>query len=282
MQIEPASVRYIKLGAGGGWLKECLTGSTLRFGFFTGREARFQICARHDWPGLMQNLLADGRSRGAATNIVNQTKAFFEDDGSMLWITFEGPQLYWAMLTEDGVERHESGEDVFRRVRGAWSGDSADGKRLTTARLTGGLAALAHFRGTSCSVESGKAEHVVRRINGTTTPEIDRARAALTAMHKAASELIRRLQPEDFELLVDLIFSRSGWRRESTRGGSQELIDIELMLPTTSERAFVQVKSETTPAEFRDYSAGLARHNQFARMFTCFTLGRLGSPMIRE
>jgi hypothetical protein len=160
---------------------------------------------------------------------------------------------------------------------GGWSGDSADGNRLTTARLTGGLAALAHFRGTSCSVESRKAEHVIRRINGTTTPEIDQARAALTAMTKAASELIRRLQPEDFEPLVDLIFSRSGWRRESTLGGSQELIDIELMLPTTSERAFVQVKSETTPAEFNDYLAGLARHDQFARMFYVFHSGSIGA-----
>ncbi len=57
----------------------------------------------------------------------------------------------------------------------------------------------------------------------------------------------------DFELLVELIFSQSGWRRTSETGGSQETVDIELELPSTGERAFVQVKSRTNQAQLQDY-----------------------------
>ncbi len=57
----------------------------------------------------------------------------------------------------------------------------------------------------------------------------------------------------DFELLVELVFSQSGWRRVSASGGTQKTIDIELVLPTTGETAFVQVKSRTNQAQFDDY-----------------------------
>jgi hypothetical protein len=142
------------------------------------------------------------------------------------------------------------------------------------ARLTGGLAALAHFRGTSCRVDDEKAGHLLRRINDTTIPEIERARAALRSVTDAASELTPKLQENDFELLVELIFSRSGWRRESLLGGTQELVDMELTLPTTGERAFVQVKSKTTPNEFSDICWDLLGKSSFRGCFMCSTLDR--------
>jgi hypothetical protein len=42
-------------------------------------------------------------------------------------------------------------------------------------------------------------------------------------------------------MLVDLVFANSGWRRIGRVGKTQKTVDIELMLPTTGERAFVQV-----------------------------------------
>ena len=57
------------------------------------------------------------------------------------------------------------------------------------------------------------AEYVVRRINGQETPEVERAAAAVTAMKASALEMMMLLVPYDFETLVDLVFTSSGWRR---------------------------------------------------------------------
>jgi len=35
-RIDPKQVRYIKLGGGGGWEKECVDTGIIRFGFGTG------------------------------------------------------------------------------------------------------------------------------------------------------------------------------------------------------------------------------------------------------
>jgi hypothetical protein len=44
--IRPAAVRYIKLGEGGSWEKECLDRGTVRFGFGSANAQRFPLCAR--------------------------------------------------------------------------------------------------------------------------------------------------------------------------------------------------------------------------------------------
>ena len=66
-------------------------------------------------------------------------------------------------------------------------------------------------------------------------------------------ETIRRKGSTDAPIVVELIFSQSGWRRTGETGGSQETVDIELELPSTGERAFVQVKSRTIQAQLQDY-----------------------------
>lgn len=82
----------------------------------------------------------------------------------------------------------------------------------------------------------------------------------------AIKDLMRLLQWRDFELLVELVFAQSGWRRVSASGGTQETIDIELVLPTTGEAAFVQVKSQTDQAQLDDYADRFGRRDD-AKMF---------------
>lgn len=86
--------------------------------------------------------------------------------------------------------------------------------------------------------------------------------------------MMRRLTPGDFELLVDLIFAASGWRRLGGVGGTAKLVDMELLLPTTGERAFVQVKSEAKQKEFNEeYAETFTQMSQFGRMFYAFHSG---------
>ena len=85
-KIKPDRVRYIKLGGKGSWENECREEGITRLGFNTAE--RFQTVITGRWSKLKTMNLKDGKGAGIATGIVNQCKAFFEDDGSTLWITF--------------------------------------------------------------------------------------------------------------------------------------------------------------------------------------------------
>ncbi len=41
---------------------------------------------------------AEGKVKGTATRFTNELRLFFEDVGSMLWITFVGERLFWGMV----------------------------------------------------------------------------------------------------------------------------------------------------------------------------------------
>src|ERR1700722_6496068 len=86
-------VRYIKLGLGGAWEKECLQEGIIRFGFESATAERFPLCIGRQWNKLVKSFVAEGKNKGTATSFANQTRLFFEDDGSTLWITFIGERL---------------------------------------------------------------------------------------------------------------------------------------------------------------------------------------------
>jgi hypothetical protein len=101
------------------------------------------------------------------------------------------------------------------------------------------------------------------------------AEEAERALMAAIIPLMRLLTWQDFELLVDLIFSTSGWRRVSQLGHTQKTIDLELVLPSTAERAFVQVKSKATRGALDDYVARLAEAEAYDRMFFVWHTGNI-------
>jgi hypothetical protein len=91
--IQPARVRYIKLGEAGRWENECIEKGIVRFGFGSASDERFPLCRAGRWDELTQSFIASGRTRGTATRFTNETRLFFEDEGSTLWITFVGERL---------------------------------------------------------------------------------------------------------------------------------------------------------------------------------------------
>jgi hypothetical protein len=269
--IRPTRVRYIKLGEGGTWEKECLDKGIIRYGFGSANAQRFPLCIARKWDALTKSFIAEGRSKGTATRFTNETRIFFEDDGSTLWITFVGEQLCWGLLTADPAERHPDGNGVSRAVAGGWRWKDLNGEQLTKDRLSGALTKLAAYRGTSCKVDV--ENYVVRRVNGKKTPQVERAVAAVEVMRKSVLELMQDLGPGDFETLVDLVFTSSGWRRLGAVGKVQKTLDLDLMLPSTGERAFVQVKSKTSSAQLATYVAQLDNRGPFDRMFYVFHSG---------
>ena len=269
--IRPRRVRYIKLGEGGGWEKECLNRGIIRFGFGSSNAERYPLCQAGRWEDLMKCFLMEGKTKGTATRFTNETRLFFEDDGSTLWITFIGESLFWGFLEASPPERHADGDGVWRVVENRWRDTDLTGEQLTKDRLSGALTQIAAYRGTSCKVKEEK--YVVRRINGQKTPEVERALDAVKAMKVSVLELMRLLAPRDFETLVELVFSTSGWRRMGPVGKTQKTLDLDLTLPSTGERAFVQVKSKTTSAELAEYVGKLDDLGRYNRMFYVYHSG---------
>lgn len=199
-------------------------------------------------------------------------KIFFEDDGSILWITFVGERLYWGFADAESPPIASSDFDgAIRPIRGGWRCADIQGEPLTKDRLSGALTKLAAYRGTSCDLKDVR-EYVVRRINGEKIPQVERAIAAADVVKSSALELMRLLEPRDFETLVDLVFTASGWRRLGAVGGTEKTRDLDLILPSTDERAFVQVKSRTTSDELANYVAKI-QDGPYDRMFYVYHSG---------
>ena len=277
--VKARQVRYVKLGRGGGWEAECAEMGVLRFGFGSATQERFPLCQQGRWNDLQDSFRAEGKDAGTATRFTNETRQFFEDDGSILWITFKGERLLWGFLEPGSAERHPDGEGVFRRITGGWKDEDIHGEKLRKDNLSGALTKLVAFRGTSCNVDV--QDYVLRRINGHKVPEVERAISVLAEMTAATLGMIRLLGPKDFEILVDLIFSTSGWRRQGVIGKTQKTLDLDLLLPRTGERAFVQVMSRTTSSELADYVDRIDSRDAYTRMFFVYHTGEAKTDDIR-
>lgn len=264
--ISASHLYYIKLGRGGDWEAESLRDGVLRFGY---REAPHDLCARGDWQGVWEAMKTIRGDAGAATRDVNQIRAYYEADEHSIFITFVGGLLYWCRpsgpveLLDDRSHRRQTAE--------GWRNTSVNGTLLSADRLSGRLLKVQMFRGTICDVRAG--DYLLRKLSDQLSPEVAAAEEAERALMTAIVELMRLLTWQDFELLVDLVFSTSGWRRVSQVGRTQKTVDLELILPSTAERAFVQVKSQATSAALNDYVARLAEADAYDRMFFVWHTG---------
>jgi hypothetical protein len=266
--VAASSVHYIKLGRAGDWEAESLREGVLRFGY---REAPHALCVGGDWAAVWAIMKERRGDAGAATRDVNQIRAFYESDETTIFITFVGGLLHWCrpsgavQLLEDQSHR--------RATLDGWRSTSRGGARLSADRLSGELLKVQMFRGTICDVRA--VDYLLRKLGDQLSPEITAAEEAERLMMSAIVGLMRLLTWQDFELLVDLIFSTSGWRRISQLGRTQKTTDLELVLPSTSERAFVQVKAQATRATLEDYAARLAQTQAYERMFFVWHSGTL-------
>lgn len=264
--VTASHLYYIKLGRGGDWEAESLRDGVLRFGY---REAPHDLCARGDWQGVWEAMKAIRGDAGAATRDVNQIRAYYEADEHSIFITFVGGLLYWCRPT--GPVELLDDRSHRRLTAEGWRNTSVNGTLLSADRLSGRLLKVQMFRGTICDVRAG--DYLLRKLSDQLSPEVAAAEEAERALMTAIVELMRLLTWQDFELLVDLVFSTSGWRRVSQVGRTQKTVDLELILPSTAERAFVQVKSQATSAALNDYVARLAEADAYDRMFFVWHTG---------
>lgn len=261
--IEPADVRYIKLGDGGRWAQESLDHGYVAFGY---HSIPHEICVAEDWDEV-RKLLADRKSEGARTAGVNEVATFYEMGSDCLWVTFANGHLWWYFAETEVIwigDGSDGGPSRMRPTVDGWNNTAINGESLKVSGLSSKLTKTANFRATICKVD--ERDYLLRRINGIEEPVVTSARLARAAMLEVAVDMVRGLHWADFETLADLIFARSGWQRSTKVGEKLTDVDIVMEQPTTNETAFVQVKSQASQAVLDDYLARF-RSSGFDRFF---------------
>ena len=261
------TAKFIKLGEKGCWEADCIKDGTIRLDY---REVSDSICKANDKQAIVDLFIKDGVSKGAASSHARQVLDFYQAGDDNIWIMFYGGYLWWA-ISDGPVHWLDGGEGEikergsrYRDTIDGWHNTSIGGTPLYENELNGALTKVKGFRGTVCDV--GEFEYLYRKINDQELSQIVIAKETREETLKCIVDLMRMLTWQDFELLVDLVFSESGWRRLNLTGGTQKTTDMELELPTTGEKAFVQVKSSTNQKQFEEYLRALEQRYE-DRMF---------------
>ncbi len=110
-------------------------------------------------------------------------------------------------------------------------------------------------------------------MKGEIPEQLETAIASKIKFESDLINVIKLLQPKDFEYFVDLIFTRSGWFKQTPGGGVEEGLDLDLVQPLTGERAFVQIKSVGTKEDFEDYLKK-CENNQLYNKFILFIIAQ--------
>jgi hypothetical protein len=269
------NVRYIKLGRGNLWWPLAKQTNTLRLGF---RNFDFQLCKSGQWQvakAKFGTAHAD-LSPGKVTSATKQVQEFFELPDSTLWFTLADGDLWWAFAEPSIEDIFTHGDAERERLEGArtrpvidgWRNTDIEGNRLRIDSMTTKITKVISFQETICRPHG--REDLLRIIRCQPSPARVQVSTAFDELIRNVGDLLDQLQFDDFELLIELIFSSSGWRRISTVGGNQKFLDMALTLPTSGEKCLVQVKSQTDRATFEWHVKEFGSYAGYSKMFFAY------------
>jgi len=268
--LDGLSVRYMKNGAGGCWWQAAKANGQAHFGW---SNIGHHLLLEPDWVEIESIIRhPPGRppaNRGSASTDLSRLRETLVEPERHVWVTFEDNCMWWCTL-RSGAVPNPSGEDsstghFWLNCDRPWSNESLQGRRLSIGDLPGPVTRTSGYRATLCTPRA--SAQILRIIGGQQDPDAIAASAARAAYVNACAATVRRLGPQDFELLVELVLSRSGWARTSTVGKTREGVDIEAENPAIDETAFVQVKSSGSQAVLDQYVAVFeGRRADYSRM----------------
>jgi hypothetical protein len=247
----PNTIRYIKLGSGNsGTDKTCINNCISYIGFGTDDSQLFKLASEGLWEEFRtlqyeRDAVGSERARKQrATSATNQVRAFFEAGDETLWITFYGGFMYHARFSSDSrpVISNEL-RGCTRPIAGEWSNRDEQDKELKVENLSGNLTKIRGYKGTSCTLSGDQSDYLLTRLSGKVPSYIEQINKSQEDLIDGVKSAIKTLQPKDFELLVEILFS-TFLRRIGKAGSSEKFIDItyeERMSP--DQVVAVQVKS---------------------------------------
>lgn len=219
-------------------------------------------CLKGGWEKIRSDLLEKGRTKGKATEIANEIRYFYEADENTLWVTFFGNRMWWA-FAKTGVTQLPD-RSKTRKIIGKWRSTDIRGTNLSLDKISGRFLQVRRFQGTICSVD---LEYAKNKINGKKPIIVEEAETAVQGLEARLIPLIRSLTWQDFELLVDLIFSNAGWQRMGVLGKTEKSLDIDLRAPVTGECVMVQIKSASGLEEYKRCHHEFSQAKDFTKLF---------------
>jgi len=264
--VLPKSVRYVKNGSGGKWWQAARTNNQIHAGWKT---VSHDLLKAPDFPKMQEFIKAEYGLRQGATTDFNQLRDLLDAPSKHIWMTFQDGCMWWCTAFDGAIinpkgESREKG-NFWLACNRPWSNQSLKGRLLAIKDLPGSVTRTAGFKSTVCTPKEWQA--VLRIIRDEKDPDATSAANARSAYQKTVLMMVKRLSPQDFEQLIDLILTRTGWERISTRGGPREGIDIEAENPAVNEIAFVQVKGSANQQVLNDYIERFKQRREiYARM----------------
>ncbi len=244
-KIKAENALFIKLGAGGEFVQDCIENNILKVGY---NDLNQNLCLEGNWEKVKEYYIGTGIANSTAAFHKNAVKRFYTEDEHTLWITFSADKLWWCFSKREITLLPDNSKT--RPVIGKWSDKDITGQSLFIDSLKGQLTMVQRFAGTICKVREDK--YLLLKINAEELPEIKTLRESLGNLNKDLGVLIQSLQWKDFEILIDLIFRQAGWQRTARIGGVEAIVDLRLITPVTNERAVVQIRSQSNLEKFRD------------------------------
>ncbi|MBU1630171.1 hypothetical protein KKD88_03795 [Patescibacteria group bacterium] len=259
--LTPTKVLFIKLGEGGLYEKECIERrNILKIGY---KEISHDLCVSGKWNEVKKEIAEKMRvSDGVITYHLTQLKYFYEENDHVLWITFFNNKLRWC-FAERKVTLEKDGTR-YRNVKGKWKCEDLKGNTLFLEDLSGRLLRTQGFRGTICRV--AEFDYLIDKINSNEPKDVEETERAFNNLKEKLAVIIKKLQPKEFELLVDLIFRNAGWQRLGVIGKTMKTVDLAIGHPVTGERAIVQIKCQSSLAEYKRYEErflGMTEYDKF-------------------
>ena len=237
---------YIKLGRNGIWEESSIKENKIRFGW---TNISLTEINDRNWNIIKDKIQKDIKDQGAATRDYNALKSIIESTEEDIWITFHSSKLWWCKLGESKI--YEDNISKYRIIKDKWQDCDIKGRPLIINQLPGKLTKTQRFAGTDCQVEA--KDELNRVLNDRPCPEFQKISESKTTLINAVANGLSTLHWKDFEILVDLIFRNSGWRRISLLGKAMKYVDMELEEPITGDLYQVQVKSSAAKSDFEEY-----------------------------
>ena len=244
---------YIKLGEKGKWAEESIAKGIVRIGWSTILLEDINNGNQDTIRKVIKDYYDVRGKKNGSKQDYNALKRFVDATENDVFITFYENKMFWCNLVNGPVELDTISK--FKETKNGWSCNPINSKDkiFYSNEISGTISKTQAFQGTLCKFNDTEIDIIFRIINGIQNPkvaEIDHKKKEICTL---ITSLVNNLHWKDCEILTDLIFQQSGWRRISMPGGSLEFMDMEYYDPINNERYIVQVKSGANLSAFKEY-----------------------------
>lgn len=259
MVKEITHIYYIKLGTGEQTpiAQKCIEDNLLWLNFYEASEdviqqaiANEQNCS--DWKKAWEPVRQaySDKNETTQTNYAKAIRQFYTATEDDYFFTFLNSTMYYCHPVGDIIPITENNtQDCFiagTRIRATtgWKDhpETTDSIKLLERNLSGRITKAKIFRGTIYELTGIEKDTFLNTLEWY-FPECEELEKAKNKIPKLITPVIQMLNDHDFEILVDMLLTKSGWLRVGECGGTQKAIDMQYRIPITNETIYVQVKS---------------------------------------